>query len=63
VIIGGLGNVWGAAIAGVALGLIESFGAVFISSAYQTMFGFLVLLMVIALRPAGLFASGTRRIA
>jgi branched-chain amino acid transport system permease protein len=63
VIIGGLGNVWGAAIAGVALGLIESFGAVFVSAAYQTMFGFLVLLAVIALRPAGLFASGSRRIA
>jgi branched-chain amino acid transport system permease protein len=63
VIIGGLGNVWGAAIAGLALGLVESFGAVYLSAAYQTLIGFAVLLAVIAVRPGGLFTGGARRIA
>jgi branched-chain amino acid transport system permease protein len=63
VVLGGLGNVWGAAVCGLLLGLLESFGAVYISAAYQTLFGFAVLLLMIVLRPAGLFATGSRRIA
>jgi branched-chain amino acid transport system permease protein len=63
VVLGGLGNVWGAVLGGLFLGQLESFGAVYLSAAYQTTFGFAVLLMMIVLRPGGLFQSGTRRIA
>lgn len=63
VVLGGLGNVGGAAVCGLFLGLLESFGAVYISAAYQTLFGFAVLLLMIVLRPSGLFSSGARRIA
>ena len=63
VILGGLGNVWGAALGGLLLGLVESLGAVYVSAAYQTVIGFAVLLLVIVLRPAGLFATGARRVA
>jgi branched-chain amino acid transport system permease protein len=63
VVLGGLGNVVGAAVSGLLLGLLESFGAIYVSAAYQTLLGFAVLLLMIVLRPAGLFASGDRRVA
>lgn len=63
VVLGGLGNVVGAAVSGLFLGLLESFGAVYVSAAYQTLIGFAVLLLMIVLRPSGLFSSGERRVA
>ena len=63
VILGGLGNVWGAAVGGLLLGIIESFGAVYVSAAYQTVIGFVVLLLIIVVRPTGLFAVSARRVA
>ena len=63
VILGGLGNVWGAVCGGLLLGIVESLGAVYVSASYQTALGFAVLLLVIALRPSGLFATAGRRIA
>lgn len=63
VILGGLGSVSGAVTAGLLLGLVESFGALYVSAAYQTMFGFAVLLLVIVLRPTGLFSTTARRVA
>jgi branched-chain amino acid transport system permease protein len=63
VVLGGLGNVGGAAVSGLLLGLLESFGAVYVSAAYQTLFGFAVLLLMIVLRPSGLFSNNARRIA
>jgi branched-chain amino acid transport system permease protein len=63
VILGGLGSVWGAVVAGLLLGIIESFAALYVSDAYQTMFGFAVLLAVIVLRPGGLFNTRSRRFA
>ncbi len=63
VVLGGLGNVWGTAICGLLLGLIESFGAVYVSAAYQTLLGLAVMLLMIGLRPAGLFTAANRRVA
>jgi branched-chain amino acid transport system permease protein len=37
------------------LGTLESFGAGFVSSAYKDAFAFLVLLLVLFVRPTGLF--------
>lgn len=63
VILGGLGSVSGAVTAGLLLGIAESFAALYVSAAYQTMLGFAILLLVIVLRPGGLFATRSRRIA
>lgn len=63
VILGGLGSVSGAVTAGLLLGFVESFSALYVSAAYQTMFGFAVLLLVIVARPSGLFATRSRRVA
>lgn len=54
-ILGGYGDMRGAVVGGLLLGTLESLGAGFISSAYKDAFAFLVLLLVLFIRPAGLF--------
>jgi len=56
-IIGGLGNPFGAAFGGLILGVLESFGAGYISSAYKDAFAFLILLVLLFVRPSGLFGG------
>lgn len=60
VILGGLGNLVGAALGGFVLALLEEFGAGYISTAYRDAFGFLVILLVLLFRPQGLFAAKER---
>jgi len=61
IVIGGLGSIPGALIAGVLLGVVESLGAAFISSPYQNAYGFLLVLVVLLLRPHGLFGERQRQ--
>lgn len=61
-VLGGIGNIYGAMLGGLLLGLIESLGAGyigeltngFLGSNYQDIFAFLVLIMVLTLRPSGI---------
>jgi branched-chain amino acid transport system permease protein len=43
------------------LGIVESLGAAFISSPYQNAYGFALVLLVLALRPTGLFGERIRQ--
>lgn len=56
-IIGGFGDVAGAIIGGLALGVIETFGAAYISVPYKDGFAFLVLVAFLIFRPQGLFGE------
>jgi branched-chain amino acid transport system permease protein len=56
-IIGGFGNVTGSIIGGLALGVIETFGAAYISVPYKDAFAFLVLFVFLLLRPQGIFGE------
>jgi branched-chain amino acid transport system permease protein len=58
-VLGGIGSIPGAMLGGFMLGLIENFGASYISSAYKDAFAFLVLIITLILRPAGLFGQKT----
>ncbi|MGU3540464.1 branched-chain amino acid ABC transporter permease [Methylobacterium sp. A54F] len=60
VILGGLGNVTGAAIGGFILALAEELGAGYISSGYRDAMGFLIIIAVLLYRPTGLFARAER---
>ncbi len=60
VVIGGLGSIPGALVAGVLLGVVESLGAAFVSSSYQNVYGFAVVLAILVLRPNGLFGERSR---
>lgn len=56
-VIGGMGNVPGAIAGSLLLGLTESWGVAFFGSSYRNLFSFVLLLMILVLRPNGLFAS------
>ena len=56
-VIGGFGNLPGAVIGGLSLGLIETFGARYISSDYRDAYAFLIMVAVLFVRPRGLFGE------
>lgn len=56
-IIGGFGNVVGAIIGGLTLGVVETFGAAYISVPYKDAFAFLILLLFLLVRPEGIFGE------
>jgi branched-chain amino acid transport system permease protein len=58
-VLGGIGNVPGAMFGGVLLGVLESFGAGYISSAYKDAFAFAILVIVLIFKPSGLFGERT----
>jgi branched-chain amino acid transport system permease protein len=56
-VLGGIGSIPGAMLGGFMLGLIENFGASYISSVYKDAFAFLVLIITLIIRPAGLLGQ------
>jgi branched-chain amino acid transport system permease protein len=56
-VLGGIGSIPGAMLGGFMLGLIENFGASYISSVYKDAFAFVVLIITLILRPAGLLGE------
>jgi branched-chain amino acid transport system permease protein len=60
VILGGLGNVTGATIGGFVLALVEEMGAGYLSSGYRDAMGFLIIIVVLLIKPTGLFARVER---
>ena len=56
-ILGGFGSFPGAIAGGLLLGLLESLGAAYISSAYKDVIAFVVLLLVLFIRPRGLMGG------
>jgi len=67
-VLGGIGNIPGAMLGGLLLGLIEALGAGYIGtlsggifgSNYQDIFAFLVLIMVLVFRPSGILGEKLR---
>jgi len=60
-VLGGIGNIPGAALGGLVLGLAESLAAGYISSAYEDVFAFGVLVLILILRPAGLLGKAVKQ--
>lgn len=57
--LGGTGRLYGPVVGGLLVGLMEAFGAGFISSLYKDALALVVLLLVFALFPQGLFGSSS----
>lgn len=63
VVLGGMGSLWGALIGGIAIGLIENLSAFYIGSEMRQIAYFIVFLLVLLVRPVGLFGiKGSERV-
>ncbi|MDG3010125.1 branched-chain amino acid ABC transporter permease [Rhodococcus sp. D2-41] len=60
--IGGFGSLPGALVGGLAVGLIESFSALHLGSEYSNIAVFVVLIVILLARPAGLFGRVRERV-
>ena len=64
-VLGGIGNIYGAMVGGVVLGLVESLGAGYLGdltnnlfgSQYQDVFAFLALILVLTIKPSGIMGE------
>ena len=53
-VIGGVGSISGAMIAGLSLGIAENIASAYISSGYRDLIAFLVMIFVLVIKPTGL---------
>lgn len=58
IILGGMGSIPGAIIGGYILGFSESLGATYISNDYKDIIAFILLVVILSVKPTGLFAKG-----
>ena len=57
-LIGGLGSIYGAMAGGLLLGIVEVLSVAYLASSYRDAFAFCLMILVLLLRPRGLFATG-----
>ena len=60
IILGGMGSVPGAIVGGLIIGLAEAFGAFYVSTDYKDIIAFVLLVVILSVRPQGLFRQGAR---
>ena len=58
-LLGGLGNVPGAMVAGILLGMVEILSAAYLGTSMRDLFSFLILILILLYRPTGLFGTRT----
>jgi len=56
-VLGGIGSIPGAALGGLILGLVESFATGYISSDYEDVFAFSLLVLILIFKPSGLLGK------
>ncbi len=57
-ILGGYGSMFGCVVGGLLLGVLEAMGAGLVSSAYKDVIAFVLLLLVLFVKPSGLLGLG-----
>jgi len=58
IILGGMGSVPGAIAGGMIIGFAEALGGFYISTSYKDIIAFGLLVLILSVRPQGLFAKG-----
>ena len=56
-VLGGIGNIRGAMLGGLILGLVESLAVTFMNPAYKDVVAFVLLILVLVIRPTGLLGE------
>jgi len=59
-VLGGIGSIPGAVLGSFVLGLTESFGTGYISSDYEDVFAFIILVLILIFRPSGLLGRSQK---
>lgn len=60
-VLGGMGNLWGALISGLLIGVIESLSGYFLGGSWSEMVIYAIFVLILFVRPVGLFGRGNRR--
>jgi len=61
VVIGGMGNLMGTLVGGLVLGIAQLLGGYFFGPTYQLVTGYIVLLVILTIKPNGLLAGAARK--
>jgi branched-chain amino acid transport system permease protein len=61
IVIGGLGSIYGAMAGGLILGIAEVFSVAYLQSSLRDAFAFGLMILVLVIRPRGLFRTGMGR--
>jgi branched-chain amino acid transport system permease protein len=56
-LVGGLGNIYGAMVGGVLLGVVEILSVAYLASSYRDAFAFAMMILILLARPQGLFGT------
>ena len=56
-LLGGLGNVTGAMLGGLIIGVVEVMSVAYLASSYRDAFAFAVMILILLVRPTGLFGA------
>ena len=57
-VVGGIGNIWGAVVGALLIGLVENIGIWFIPSGYKDAIAFVILVIMLIFKPSGIFGAG-----
>ena len=62
IVIAGLGSIPGILVAGLSLGIVESLGTAFINPSFVDIYGFILLIIILIIKPYGLFGKPERMV-
>jgi branched-chain amino acid transport system permease protein len=59
-VLGGIGNIPGAMLGGIVIGLVRSLGSGYVGERWTTLLIFAILILILVFKPAGLLGTRTR---